>query len=104
MGMSPDALYALELREFCAAYEGWSRLREQNSRERWEIARWSTAISISPHIQSNKPLNELLPLPWDEHHDAGEEITMEQRCSRAAELLKYLRHDEQEVSLADNQD
>lgn len=104
MRLSPADIYELELREFFAAYEGWVRLWEAGTHERWEIARWSTAIGISPHIQSNKPLTELLPLPWDKRQSGDDTLTMEQRCARAAELLKYLRTDEQEISITDNQD
>lgn len=104
MAMSPADIYAMELGEFFAAYQGWLRKRELDSRERWEIARWSTGIGISPHIQASKPLTELLPLPWDNKHANNEELTMEQRYTEAVKLLKYLKHDEQEISLADDQD
>lgn len=104
MGMSPADIYALELREFFSAYQGWLRNRELDSRGRWEIARWSTGIGISPHIKDNKPIRELLPLPWDKKPTSDEELTMEQRYAQAAELLKYLNYNEQEACVTNNQD
>lgn len=104
MGMSPADIYTLELREFFAIYQGWMRKRELDSRELWEIARWSTGIGISPHIQVSKPLTELLPLPWDGKSESDKELTMDERWAQASELLKYLKKDEQKVSIADHQD
>lgn len=87
MGLSPSELYAMELGEFSAAHEGWQYLRKMRMREDMERARWSAGVIISPHIQSRKPLVEMLPLPWDKHIDT-EDIDIEERRLRAAEMLK----------------
>lgn len=89
-GMAPTELYALELREFYAIYEGWERRQEQLSRERWEIARWQSGVSIMPHITAQKPLAELLPLPWDKEVKDFSEASVEERRVHALEMLKYI--------------
>lgn len=81
----------MELGEFCAAYEGWQRLRQMTSREDMERARWEAAVIISPHITSHKPIAEMLPLPWDKQTtQESEDIDIEERRRRAAEMLKAL--------------
>lgn len=96
LGLSPSELYAMELGEFSAAYEGWSHLRQMTMREDMERSRWAAAVIISPHITARKPLSELLPLPWDKNSvtTSGEDIDIEERRRRAAEMLKCLNHDE----------
>jgi hypothetical protein len=92
MGLSPSELYAMELREFSAAYEGWMHLRQMIMREDMERSRWEAAVIISPHITSRKPLAEMLPLPWDKESKKDvEEIDIEERRRRAAELLNTVR-------------
>lgn len=93
MGLSLSELYAMELREFSAAYEGWQYLRKMRMREDMERARWAAGVIITPHIQSRKPLVEMLPLPWDKTADT-EDIDIEERRRRAAELLKNICHNE----------
>lgn len=66
MGMAPSEVYDLELREFYAIYDGWRRLRQQESRERWEQHRWMACAIIGPWLKGGKTMTELLPLPWDE--------------------------------------
>ena len=86
----------MELGEFSAAYEGWSHLRQMTMREDMERSRWTAAVIISPHITARKPLSELLPLPWDKNYitTSGEDIDIEERRRRAAEMLKCLNLDE----------
>lgn len=95
MGIAPSELYALELCEFLAIYEGWRRLREQSSRELWEVARWQSAIAISPHVQQQKPLTELLPLPWDRKSvNNVEDVDIEVRKEQALKMLKILKNEQ----------
>lgn len=94
MGMAPSELYALELCEFLAIYEGWRRLREQSSRELWEVARWQSAIAISPHVQQQKPLTELLPLPWDRKSVNDVDVDIEVRKEQALKMLKILKNEQ----------
>lgn len=72
MGMSPSEVYALELCEFYAIYDGWRRLRQQESRERWEQSRWMACAIIGPWLKGGKSMAELLPLPWDEKPKSAE--------------------------------
>lgn len=93
--MATTELYTLELREFYAIYEGWMKRQEQLSRERWEIARWQSGVSIMPHITTQKPLFELLPLPWDKAEvEDSSAIGVEERRAQALEMLKYLEKNE----------
>lgn len=91
MGMTPSALYEMELREFNLAYAGWSRLQEHLMRQAWEVARWHGAVTISPHVKSSENIMQKLPLPWDRNTAATEDISIEERQERAAEMLKYLK-------------
>lgn len=74
MGMQPSELYALELREFYAAYQGWLKLQEQRLRTSWEQARWVVGVTISPHLSSPQPITQLLPLPWDAEDSVPEKV------------------------------
>lgn len=65
MGLQSSELYALELREFFAAYQGWLKYEELKQRASWEIARWVAGVAILPHVTSSMPLTQMLPLPWD---------------------------------------
>ena len=91
MGIAPTTLYDMELSEFSAAYQGWSRLQEHQMRQMWELARWHGAATISPHIKSSGNIMQMLPLPWDSKTAATEEISIEERQERAAEMLKHLK-------------
>lgn len=91
MGMTPSALYEMELREFNLAYAGWSRLQEHQMRQMWELARWHGAVTISPHVKSSGNIMQMLPLPWDSNTAATEDISIEERKERAAEMLKHLK-------------
>ena len=95
MGLSPSELYAMELGEFSAAYEGWSHLRQMTMREDMERSRWEAAVIISPHITARKPLTELLPLPWDKTTATthNEDIDIEERRRRVAEMSKHLNYE-----------
>lgn len=64
-------LYRMTLREFLAAYQGWTRLREQDERCSWERARWLAAVTISPHLKQSKSPQELFPLPWDKEQTSS---------------------------------
>lgn len=82
----------MELAEFFAAYEGWSHLEEMRTRQMWEVSRWHGAVSISPHIKDNGSITEMLPLPWDKKGASpSEDIDIEERKARAAEMLKYIK-------------
>lgn len=97
MGMAPSEVYALELCEFSAIYEGWQRLRQQQSRERWEQHRWMAAAIIGPWLKGGKSMTELLPLPWDET-PPQEELDydpedMEERRKRVEQLMQMMDGD-----------
>lgn len=91
MGIAPAALYDMELTEFSAAYQGWSRLQEHQIRQMWELARWHGAVTISPHVKSSVNIMQKLSLPWDCNTAATEDISIEERKERAAEMLKHLK-------------
>ena len=91
MGIAPTTLYDMELSEFSAAYQGWSRLQEHQMRQMWELARWHGAVSISPHVKSSGHIMQMLPLPWDSKTVTPEDISIEERQARASEMLKYLK-------------
>lgn len=91
MGIAPTTLYDMELSEFSAAYQGWSRLQEHQMRQMWELARWHGAVSISPHVKSSGNIMQMLPLPWDSKTVTPEDISIEERQARASEMLKYLK-------------
>lgn len=101
MGMTPSALYEMELREFNLAYAGWSRLQEHLMHQAWEVARWHGAITITPHIKSGGNIMQMLPLPWDEKQP-NQDIDMEERRRRAAEMIKLIHHESKEVSKSDS--
>ena len=92
MTLSPTEMMAMELRDFMSAYQGWSRLREQSSRETMELTRWQTAAIAN--LLSTKPITptELLPLPWDEGVQP-KVLTAEERAEarqRQEELLNLI--------------
>lgn len=90
MGIAPAVLYDMELAEFSAAYQGWSRIQEHQMRQMWELARWHGAVTISPHVKSSGNIMQMLPLPWDKTATT-EDISIEERQERAAEMLKHLK-------------
>lgn len=98
MGLSPRDIYDLELVEFNAAYAGWLRMREQTIRNDWERTRWSTARLAACWLDKQANIMELFPLPWDKPSGsevADEEITLEDRRRRVAEILsRRKKHDE----------
>lgn len=73
MAMQPSELYALELCEFNSIYQGWLRLRSENIKQSWEVARYQAAAIIMPWLKGNKSMTEVLPLPWDEKTTENEE-------------------------------
>lgn len=91
MGIAPAVLYDMELADFSAAYQGWSHLQEHQMRQMWELARWHGAVTISPHVKSSGNIMQMLPLPWDSNTAATEDISIEERKERAAEMLKHLK-------------
>ena len=92
MGLAPATLYDMELGEFNAAYEGWVRIEEHRTRQLWELARWQSAVTISPHVKNSGNIMQMLPLPWDPPGvQSSEDIDIEERKKRAAEMLKYLK-------------
>lgn len=93
LGIAPSELMRLELREFYAAYEGWSHLREQAMREGMEQARWHAAVTISPHIKdTGKSMIEMLPLPWDSKVEP--EVSIDDRRKRVEELMQRIKSNE----------
>lgn len=94
MGLSPSELYAMELRDFFSAYDGWAYLYRERVRSDMERARWMAGAIISPWIKAQKPLTELLPLPWDIETTPPtatpdyDPTDIEARRKRVAELLK----------------
>ena len=90
MGIAPTMLYDMELAEFSAAYQGWSRLQEHQMRQMWELARWHGAVAISPHVKNSGNIMQMLSLPWDSK-TATEDISIEERQERAKEMLKHLK-------------
>ena len=91
MSIAPAVLYDMELAEFSAAYQGWSRMQEHQMRQMWELARWHGAVTISPHVKSSGNIMQMLPLPWDSNTATTEDISIEERQERAAEMLKHLK-------------
>ncbi|MBO7198914.1 MAG: hypothetical protein J6V26_02645 [Alistipes sp.] len=98
IGMSPSEVYALELREFSAIYEGWQRLREQQSREAWERHRWMACAIIGPWLKGGKSMTEILPLPWDAPPQDAEldydPEDMEARRKRVEQLMSITNGEE----------
>lgn len=97
MGMSPTEVYALELREFFAIYEGWQRLKTQQSREAWEQHRWMACAIIGPWLKGGgKSMTEILPLPWDmptQQQDIEldyDPTDMEARRQRVEQLMQQM--------------
>lgn len=100
MRLSPSELYAMTLREFFSAYQGWQRLEEQRVRTDMERARWMAGAIIAPWVKGNKPLTELLPLPWDNVGQQPAEKPLDYdptdiaaRRERVANLLKHQRNE-----------
>jgi hypothetical protein len=52
-------------RQFENKVVGYSRKREEDSRERWEITRYNAFISIKIKLKKGVKLLETLPFPWD---------------------------------------
>ena len=101
MGMAPSEVYALELREFYAIYEGWQRQRQQRSREAWEQHRWMACAIIGPWLKGGKSMQDILPLPWDGPQqnvelDYDPEDLEERR--RRVERLMRITNGEREIS------
>ena len=91
MAMQPSELYALELREFSAIYQGWLKLRSDNIKQRWEVARYQAAAIIMPWLKDSRSMAEVLPLPWDEKpvEDVGYDPTdMAIREERVRKLME----------------
>ena len=57
-------------------------------RQAWEVARWHGAVTISPHVKSSENIMQKLPLPWDSNAAPTEDISIEERKERAAEIEK----------------
>lgn len=63
-------------------------------RDEWEMTRWIVYTTIQPHIkqsQRDKPIHELMPLPFDEENEEhNKEMTNKQRdiLRQRAEHLK----------------
>ena len=106
VGLSPNDLYALELSEFSAIYEGWMRLQQQTTRDAWERTRWSTVRLITPHLKPGADVMALCALAWDGNsytETSGiDPEDIEARRARAEEILASVRSNEQEISIADN--
>lgn len=94
IGLPPSELWALELREFFAIYEGWRKQQEYSERQEWERTRWQACAIISPWLKGNKSVTELLPLPWDEKAEDGDlgydPNDMEAREERVKQLMRQL--------------
>lgn len=104
MAMQPSELYALEVQEFLSVYEGWRKRQEQLLRQQWEVARYQACAIISPWMDGNKSMAELLPLPWDERPAEVldyDPTDMEARAERVKQLMKN-KDGNWEVSEPDN--
>lgn len=97
-------LYAMDLSEFFAAYDGWVRLEQMHERANLERTRWLAAVSLTPYSDRALTPHDLMPLPGDNATD--DTITEEDFKARQEAALKLLNEikDVEEISLAKNQD
>lgn len=97
LGLPPSELHSLTVAEFLAAYQGWLHAREQQMRSDLERSRWAAFGLARCWLSESMPLSRFLPLPWDGDYPSadedGEEMSMEARRARVAEILNTISHE-----------
>lgn len=89
-------LYAMDLSEFFAAYDGWVRLEQMHERANLERTRWLGAVMLTPYSERVISPQELMPLPSDTKSvsDALTEDDFEARREAALKLYNSITHNE----------
>lgn len=67
LGMSESEFWRTSLRYLYNRLEGYQKMREMESRERYEVARYMAAITVGPHVKKGaiKRLTDLGEFPWE---------------------------------------
>lgn len=92
MGMTWDEWNNCPPEYYQYKFRGFSKLKMQEARRQWEIARFVAFFSVAPHMKpsgKNNPIVSFYPFPWDKKTLLPEK-TLEEILAENRETLDKL--------------
>lgn len=86
-----DFWHVYSLAEIQIKLHYFIEMQDNDTRERWELARMQTFIGISPNLKEGAQITDIWQLPWDKEkaQEAKKPITQED-IERSMSLLNIL--------------